>query len=246
MVKCTKDYSMFKLAEENRPVDEKNVKHIINCLSKKNGLADLPILVDQEMYILDGQHRLEACKRLKIEVYYKKCNILNRDDIAMLNDVPKWSIDDYVRRYAILGNEAYIKLKEILDTFNIYTNTFIRCVKDTKVTDTSGGGGGEIVKYIKQGLYKHKSSYTEKFYETLQRATILQPLAKTGKWHETAIIKAVHILNKTKGFSWGVMLEKLDKRIISIEERQYRDTNALLSRISDIYNKGLKEKIYIG
>jgi hypothetical protein len=49
------------------------------------------------MYIVDGQHRLEACRELKIPVYYIIDEKAQEDDLIHLNTVrSNWTLPDYV------------------------------------------------------------------------------------------------------------------------------------------------------
>ena len=54
----TTDYSMFKKIDYNRSVSRSNVKKIMKSIIEY-GLI-VPIVISEDGYIIDGQHRLEA------------------------------------------------------------------------------------------------------------------------------------------------------------------------------------------
>jgi len=68
----TKDYSIFKKHESNRGIDQNNLKKIVNSIKAEDLLAFRPILVDAQMRVIDGQHRLEAARLLDLDVYYQR------------------------------------------------------------------------------------------------------------------------------------------------------------------------------
>ena len=68
-VKVTDEYNIFTFAEGNRAINPAQVKNLIKSI-ENIGLIPTPIVVNEKMQILDGQHRVEACRQLKMPVYY--------------------------------------------------------------------------------------------------------------------------------------------------------------------------------
>ena len=60
----SKNYSMFKRMRGNREINERHVQYFVKELSK-NGMQ-IPGKINALNEIREGQHRFEACKRLKI------------------------------------------------------------------------------------------------------------------------------------------------------------------------------------
>lgn len=110
MVLVTKDYSLFKYVHGNRDIIDSNVNAITHQIKLRG--QQVPILVNENHEIIDGQHRLEACKRLERPVSYIIRKGANIHDVISANIVgKKWSTDDYINRYAMEGNENYLKLQ---------------------------------------------------------------------------------------------------------------------------------------
>jgi len=113
VVMLTKDYAMFKHIAGNRELIEPNIQAIRNQLLDKG--QQQPIIVNERNEIIDGQHRLEACKRLKMPVQYIKRAGANLDDVISTNIVgKKWSLMDYINRFAVEGKTDYIKLQKFI------------------------------------------------------------------------------------------------------------------------------------
>jgi len=113
----TRDYSMFKHITGNRDLVESNIQAIANQILHRG--QQQPIIINERNEIIDGQHRLEACKRLRIAVKYIKQHGANLEDVISTNIVgKKWTATDYINRFAAEGNEDYIKLQKFINTAN--------------------------------------------------------------------------------------------------------------------------------
>lgn len=100
-VQQTEDYGIFKSFDINRTIRKTQVKNLIASISQNNLLHLNPIIVDKEMRIIDGQHRLAAAKQLELPVSYI---IMDGSDSAealiSLNSVQKaWDFADYANCY---------------------------------------------------------------------------------------------------------------------------------------------------
>jgi len=113
VVMLTKDYAIFKHIAGNRELIEANIQAIRNQLIERG--QQQPIIVNERNEIIDGQHRLEACKRLKMPIQYIKRVGANLDDVISTNIVgKKWTLMDYVNRFAAEGKTDYIDLKKFI------------------------------------------------------------------------------------------------------------------------------------
>ena len=91
VVKTTRDYEVFKKLKGNRDVTESQVEKVIKSI-KTIGLLPNPVIVNENMEVVDGQARVEACKRLGLAVPYMVANGAGIDTAIALNGfkvVPK-------------------------------------------------------------------------------------------------------------------------------------------------------------
>lgn len=141
----TTDYSMFKKHESNRPIDNQNLRKVQASMRARNMLEFRPILVDQNMYVIDGQHRLEAAKALACEVFYQIQKEGNSEDIILLNAAQKkWELIDYVNYHASKGIQPYIDLKTLVTDLKLPFSLIVRSVTSW---------GGKIAVSIKNGSF---------------------------------------------------------------------------------------------
>jgi hypothetical protein len=129
MKRQTNAYDMFKLLKCNRKLSADHVLKIKKSIAARNMLEFRPVLVDSEMNVLDGQHRLEAAKLLGVPIWYEVQEDGTTDDIINFNAFQKsWGHMDFINYYAENGNKNYIKLKKFLETFKISPKTANRLV----------------------------------------------------------------------------------------------------------------------
>lgn len=115
----TTDYDKFKIIVANREVDKAHVKRLAESIKKKNLLFIRPLIVNEKMELIDGQHRLSACQLIKQPVYYIKAGGLTKNDIAVLNTAQKnWTRIDFINFYAIEGVPEFKQLAKLINKYS--------------------------------------------------------------------------------------------------------------------------------
>ena len=110
----TSNLSIFKNIDGNRVPNLQHIKRLTNSI-RVNGMKCNPILVNESMEVIDGQHRLMAAKEAKSFVYYIIVKGYSLSEVHTLNlNQKNWSKKDFMDGYANMGIESYIKLKEFV------------------------------------------------------------------------------------------------------------------------------------
>jgi hypothetical protein len=118
-IKRTTHYDQFKIIVANREVDKRHVKKLAQSIQKKNLLHIRPIICNNDMQIIDGQHRLAACQLIGQPVYYIQVDDLTKEDITVLNTAQKnWSMIDFINFYAIEGRPEYKQFTRLVNRFS--------------------------------------------------------------------------------------------------------------------------------
>lgn len=116
-IKQTTNYDMFKFLKGNRVVSPKRVQKIIKSILEV-GYITSPILVNENMEIIDGQGRFEALRYLRLPVeYIVQPGINIKECIAMNIYQSNWLLQDYIKSYADKGVESYILLQKLMNEF---------------------------------------------------------------------------------------------------------------------------------
>ena len=109
------DLSVFKTLHGNRTVDDDRVSRIIKSIESV-GMINAPIVVNERMEVIDGQGRLEACRRLGRPIPYIIIPRLGVEECLSMNINQKnWTTIDYVRSYADRGNRNYRRLLDFFE-----------------------------------------------------------------------------------------------------------------------------------
>lgn len=128
----TNEYDKFKYLTFNREVNEKHVLSLMKAIKRKNLLSVSPCIISENFEIIDGQHRIEAARRLDIPFYYFIGSDLEHEDIISLNNVKKgWHILDFINFYAIKKIPKYINLTKLIVKYEWLPLPSILCLMST-------------------------------------------------------------------------------------------------------------------
>ena len=109
----TDDFSIFKLNPYNREIKEYKVNKFMN-----QGVKNVVFPVNKQGEILDGQHRIEACKRLKQSVTFQIIDDADADYIHEINTVGSaWVFTDFLEHFAKRGFKQYIFLQNFIKKY---------------------------------------------------------------------------------------------------------------------------------
>jgi hypothetical protein len=114
----TKNYDAFKCITSNREVDPAHVRKLVDSIRQKNLMNINPIIVDSDMNVIDGQHRLEACRSLDIDAHYVISAGVKKEDLKLLNSVQKsWSLMDFINYFTVEGRKEFVDLSNFINKF---------------------------------------------------------------------------------------------------------------------------------
>lgn len=168
----TRQYDMFKHLEGNREVKRTNVNKIISSI-KVNGYIENPIIVNDHLEIIDGQHRLEALKELNMPVHYiivknkglKECSVMNAKATV-------WSTKDFLNANVARGSKNAEYILKLCDKYNVTEQIAItsiygldgnaksKAISDGYITDHMKCIGERTLEFITSGTYdKAKGTY---------------------------------------------------------------------------------------
>lgn len=233
----TTNYNAFKIIKGNRKLNQNKIIRIKDAI---NGSLDMlrfcPIIVDSEMNVIDGQHRLQICKDMKRPVYYVistyKVTLRN---VARLNaNTEKWKTIDYITCWIQNGDQGYVKAKEIVEDSGIgyavilglLHNGNASTYKDT-VEDDSKKSQHQLVK---DGILKISHlTYTELLIDEFKK--VRNHCDGAGN---RSLISAIERLIEYGEYKSDVMIKKIEDSNMRIEARS--SPKDYLKQIEEIYN----------
>jgi ParB/Sulfiredoxin domain len=118
----TKDYYQFSVLKGNRKINKFHLDRLKRSILEQQLIV--PIVVNAQLEIIDGQHRFEICKELNLPVYFIKNDSYGLREVQRINsNFSVWKTDDYVDAYASEGNEEYIYFSEFRKKYALQPRT---------------------------------------------------------------------------------------------------------------------------
>lgn len=149
----TTDYDIFKTLTGNRDVKNGRVVKTIESIQEFGWLTE-PILVNENLEVIDGQGRLEALRRLEMPVEFIIEKGIGIKECQGLNHYQKnWSTMDYIDSFIAGGNENYIWLKSMISKYKRLTNNVVLSVASSGGRSASIGTSDYFVA-LENGTFK--------------------------------------------------------------------------------------------
>lgn len=235
-VKSTKKYDLFKELKGNREVSPSRVKKIIESI-KNVGYITSPIIVNENMEVIDGQGRLKALQFLQMPVEYIVHKGAGIEECLSMNiHQTNWTLKDYIKSYADRGMQSYVYLQDLVETYSGLSLISI-------VMACQGG-----TKYSKK-IYKGDFDFTERNYEQIKEKLdyITEVLSffkfrNGGKGHLEQALLICQNLD-----SASLDLDRLKERLkedCSIM-RRWNSVPTCLQSIEDVYNLNLAYPVFL-
>ena len=226
----TRDYEVFKRLKGNRDITNKRVAIIKESIAQIGYISN-PIIVNENMEIIDGQGRCEALRQLELPVEYRVVNGLGITECRAMNLKPtSWSIGDFIKSYAEYGNENYIRLKAIADKYGIgYSLPYSLCKNLRK-------SGRRSQDELRNGTLYFDEETAEMVDALCEYLCELKGVQKKIGGRSDVFFGAV---------GWIAMQPGVDRERLKISIMQQYNTlspsakvEPTLKEISEVYNKG--------
>lgn len=224
----TDDLDMFKFTKFNR-----NILFTDEMLKQaKEGFIS-PIIVNEYMVVIDGQHRLEHAKKAGVPIEYIVKPGLTEHDIVRMNTTQRpWSLLNFIESYANQGSEQYVALLNLINKKYAGTSVVI------SVGRNSTGSSKGLTDLVKSGNFEfvnfEQTLNFLKYYERFRKET------NTPK--KTKVALAIYALYRLKGFDEDRLIRKvLQKKFDDDLKVKGYDLTEALREFIDKYNDKLTQ-----
>lgn len=217
------DYSKFNLISGNRPVQ---VKELLESIQEKNLLESHPILVTKDFEIIDGQHRLECARILRVPIYYIVDENLDEDDIPRCQVQKNWKVDNFLEFYKRYKPD-YEFVKEIVVKNKLLVHFVVSCCSHETNPYRSFNKGKFSIKKDKNKL--------RKLFQLIEDVVNVIKESTGAKISRNAL-NSIWTIVSSKDYDHDIMLHKCkvrkEKVIEALEFRnQKRITETLLEKV---------------
>jgi ParB/Sulfiredoxin domain len=227
LIQKTLDFDKFKLIRGNRDISKNRVNALKKSIERQNLLYLVPIAVNKDMEIVDGQHRWAAAKILNVPIYYVIANGVDLNDMIVLNAYQRsWNANDYLNLYVKQNLPEYKKLAKFADTYNISVPLAL-CVLTKTYTYSTG-----VREEFKSGnfLATHEKDAIETMEEVMRVRDYCVGFVVTDRTFLHAYVKMREQVELDR------LLIALKKYKATIERRATRLD--YLRQLEEIINKG--------
>ena len=234
----TQDYNVFNYINGNRNIIPKNVLKLAQDIRQK-GQIDA-VLVDDKMFVLDGQHRIAACKKLRLPVKFviAPTNGLSKlEYVKSVNTVRRnWDWRQYLDMYCIMENAHYINYRKLLNRYNFDHTAMLSVVSFSAQMEGSRPGTlfnkGELkIKNIESVI--DRLDNISQYWNKVSRIYASVPNKNKNK-PSSKLVKAFIKLMKHPKFDHGIMLQKLNNDIRGL--LGINSIDGFVGELTKIYN----------
>ena len=142
-VQYENNHSKFTLLDDNRDIRVRHVESLMTSIRKFGQL--MPIVVNEKMEVIEGQHRLRACSELKVPVAYVISLKASGKDVAVMNNSQEgWRNRDYLKHFSHsnhYNSSEYKKVQKFFDTYSLPFHTGLMILSGIEFKNRSNDRG---------------------------------------------------------------------------------------------------------
>lgn len=235
----TANLDQFVAIGGNRTPNPAHIKRLVESINKYGVLCN-PILVNEKMEVIDGQHRLMACRETKSEVYYIVLPGYDLDEVHTLNlNQKNWTKKDFMFGYANMGIESYQNLANFVNKHSDYNfnDCLALCsnISSANAQTKSHNRGSDQI--FEEGTWKGKDFNLADIWATKIRQ--LKPYY--AGYNRSSFVGVMIILFQNPQFNFNEFLHKVSLQPGELKDCANRDQYRVL--IHDIYNWRSRSKV---
>lgn len=229
----TYDYEIFKRISGNRNINKSHVQNLTKSMEKRYFVQ--PLTVNEDMEIIDGQHRYFAAQSLSLPIYYQIEKNANIEDVQVLNTNTKnWSNKNYLDMFYERGFHDYKIFKSFMDEYKFSLDLTLCLLLNISSLRSNYRND------FKNGKFKISDLTIAK--NNAEKIIKVKPYYRG--FNRVAFARALMILFKTKEYKHDIFLKKLKYCSHMLQDKI--NASAYLVTIEEIYNFNSKtDYIYL-
>jgi|1_EtaG_2_1085319.scaffolds.fasta_scaffold16478_3 gamma-glutamylcyclotransferase (GGCT)/AIG2-like uncharacterized protein YtfP len=225
----TENKNVFKHIDGNRTTNELHYKRLKASI-KDNDLK-MPIMVNNEMKVVDGQHRLRVYRELDKPVDFIIGNGWGIKEVQTINQNQKnWTMDDFMKTYCMLNKKEYLVYSDFKEVY-----PFTHDVTMSLMIGVTGKPRFNHYEDFRNGVFK--CNLIDKATDMANKITMVAD-THPEIYRRSNFIYAMIRAMKTDGYNHTHFIKML-KRYPSLLESE-STIPKYIYRIDKIYNKLIK------
>lgn len=225
------DYDSFKLRPDNRPINEAHVITVAQSIERIGQRQ--PVSIDPKNFVIDGQHRLAACRLLGIPVNFViDEHKTTTNDLTEIQIKKEWTVKDRAESFS-LNNDNYKWYKVFSEKYPEFSHT-LKIMMLYNIPERNQ----KLEEDFKIGIFKIKS-----YNKGCETAEMLRSFAKYYKgYKKRGFVSAILTIKEHKDFDLSRMMRKM-----ALQSKQLLDfsrTEDYIEVLEDMYNWKESKKVY--
>lgn len=235
-IMVTNCYDYFKVIEGNRNIDESKVRKLMESMKEKHLV--IPVLVNENYEIIDGQHRFTACSRLGLPIYYIIVKGYGIDEVKKANLIATtWNLDAFLNLYCSNEKEDYLLFNTFTDEYNLSIYSLLGIC-----SQLSGISLKKLQADFKAGEFKF-NGIEEKIFDMLDSLAMFDDYKNK---RNGSFLKAYATLYSREEFDVSIMAEQINKLGYKLDEKFDKSKDGFLDVLTNkiySYRPGGKNKL---
>lgn len=242
LVNKSDNYKEFDWLAYNRDINENHVQELIKAFEEQgNFTKEMPILVNENMQIIDGQHRFLALKELGLPIYYTVVEGTGIEQARSINRLHRnWTLMDWIESYAASGNPHYRKLLELIEIYSpvIAPSVVMTYLLGGSARVPNSGGAGSAFRALRNGEF-----VVEDLDGALVKLDQLSELIEINPDMKTRpVARAFNVIAGSPSYDHERMLNKT-RRFGDRMWKKYQDIDDLKRQFEQLYNFNAREHV---
>ena len=233
-IESTNSYDSFKKLKGNRDVSPTRVRRIVESINKV-GYVTSPVIVNENMEVIDGQGRLQALEYLGLPVEYIVHKGAGIEECLSMNiHQSNWTIRDYIKSYADRGYKGYVYTLKLIEEFgDLSLSAVLMSTQETYKVQKKVCNGELMVTEDQYNKAREKLNYIRDVINKMK----YRNGPKSHLEYTLVICLGMDIIDK----------ERLKKKLIERcgIMKTWSNTINCLQSIEDIYNEQLGYPLFI-
>jgi hypothetical protein len=207
-VQTSNDYAKFKTLIGNRKPNDLHIKRLTSSFKERYLFS--PIIVNEKMQIIDGQHRFIAAKELNLPINYLLVEGYGLEEVQILNtNTSNWKKEDYLKAYCDLGVKAYLQMQQFMLDYPDFGVAIAEMILTDKVNGENKLLIIDKVNMRMQGFQNGELNIPDltKAYETAEKVLMFKPYY--DGYNRATFVRTLITLFKNENYVHAEMISKL-------------------------------------
>lgn len=226
-VQSTDNYDLFKKITLNRDTVDGHVRNLVKAINEQGNISEIsPVIVNEKMEVIDGQHRVLALEQVGLLVHYLVMDGTNINTVRQMNTLQRsWNAHDFAASFAAAGDTNYVRFLKLHEDYGFSFSILLSYINSKQQGMYKRFNSGELF------LNEERDADVRAHLDLLEQAIEMVPRFKNHRPFALAFKQ----ISLNPEYDHGRFMSKLKKYGEGIL-RNWSSTEEFLRGFEQIYN----------